>query len=86
MKENWLKNKEKLLEHNKKIAKMGGKAAKEKNSKKIEYKGKIYLGWKELQQKTKITEHLYKKYYVNGIDPEFRIGANGPLKNVKESQ
>jgi len=80
MKENWIKNKEKLLEHNRNISKIGALASKEKNSTKIEYKGEIYNGWKELKEKTKVTKHLYEKYYINRIDPSFRIGANGPLK------
>jgi hypothetical protein len=86
MKKNWINNKEKLLEHNRNISKLGGQASKQKNSKKIEYKGETYMGWKELEEKTNISKHLYVKYYINGIDPEFRVGANGPLKNVKESQ
>ena len=44
----------------------------------IEYKGVLYYGWRELQEKTKVTKHLYKKYYLNGIDPEPRIGCDGP--------
>jgi hypothetical protein len=44
----------------------------------IEYKGVIYYGWRELQEKTNVTKHLYKKYYLNGVDPESRIGCNGP--------
>lgn len=86
MKENWITNREKLLTHNKKIAKLGAQAFKLKNSKNIEYKGEMYLGWKELEEKTKISKHLYKKYYLNGIDPSFRINCNGPIKYVKESQ
>lgn len=47
----------------------------------IEYKGVIYYGWRELKEKTKVTKHLYNKYYLNGIDPESRIGSNGPNPN-----
>jgi len=50
------------------------------NVQEIEYKGVIYYGWRELHEATNVTKHLYKKYYVNGIDPETRIGANGPAK------
>ena len=50
------------------------------NSLEIEYKGKTYYGWRELQEGTGVTKHLYNKYYLNGIDPEMRIGANGPVK------
>lgn len=45
----------------------------------VEYKGVTYVGWKELQQKTGVTKHLYKKYYLNGIDPCLRMGKNGPV-------
>ena len=48
----------------------------------LEYKGKTYYGWRELQEGTGVTKHLYKKYYLNGIDPETRIGANGPVKGT----
>lgn len=65
-----------------KSAIMGANAAKEKCSLKIEYKGVVYVGWRELYESTKITKHLYKKYYLNGVDPEPRIGANGPPANI----
>jgi len=42
----------------------------------------LYYGWRELQDKTKVTKHLYKKYYLNGIDPEPRIGCDGPNTNI----
>lgn len=45
----------------------------------IEYKGSVYVGWNELKQKTGITKHLYKKYYLNGIDPCLRMGKKGPV-------
>jgi len=50
----------------------------------IEYKGVIYYGWRELLEKTKVTKHLYKKYYMNGMDPEHRIGCDGPNPNMKK--
>lgn len=52
------------------------------NSLEIEYKGKTYYGWRELQEGTGVTKHLYNKYYLNDIDPETRIGANGPAKGT----
>lgn len=52
------------------------------NSKVINYKGKIYYGWRELHEGTGVTKHLYNKYYLKGIDPESRIGANGPAKGT----
>jgi len=30
--------------------------------------------------------HLYKKYYEKGIDPEKRIGSNGPVPKEKGVQ
>jgi hypothetical protein len=47
----------------------------------IEYKGVLYYGWRELKEKTGVTKHLYKKYYLNGVDPEPRIGCDGPIKS-----
>jgi hypothetical protein len=44
----------------------------------IEYKGVVYYGWRELKEATGVSKALYKKYYLNGIDPETRIGTNGP--------
>jgi hypothetical protein len=44
----------------------------------LEYKGVVYYGWRELKEATGVTKHLYNKYYLNGVDPESRIGANGP--------
>jgi hypothetical protein len=49
------------------------------NTIKIEYKGNFYYGWRDLLEKTKVTKHLYKKYYLNNIDPEPRIGCDGPV-------
>jgi hypothetical protein len=42
--------------------------------KNIEYKGQIYIGWKNLLKETGVSEFLYKKYYLNGYDPEVNIG------------
>lgn len=53
--------------------------SKEKHSIKLEYKGIIYTGWRELYDATGISKHLYKKYYMKGIDPSERIGKNGPV-------
>ena len=48
-----------------------------------EYKGVIYYGWSELMDATGVTKHLYNKYYLNGIDPEPRIGKDGPVVGAK---
>lgn len=43
------------------------------------YKGKVYRGWAELQEQTGVTKHLYKKYYINGYEPEVNIGLKHPV-------
>jgi hypothetical protein len=72
-------NREILLEHNRKNAKLGAQAAKIVLSKKLEYMGKEYIGWKDLLDSTGISKFLYKKFYLKGYDPSDRIGQNGPL-------
>lgn len=49
-------------------------------STKLEYKGVVYVGYKDLELKTGITKHLYKKYYLNGYDPEININNKHPKK------
>ncbi len=51
----------------------------------IEYKSKIYRGWEELQRLTDITPFLYKKYYLNGYEPEVNIGTKIPKLILLES-
>lgn len=76
----WQKeNREQFLENNRKNAKLGGQASKLVKSNRIEYKGKIYLGWKELQDLTGVSKFLYNRFYAKGFDPEDRIGKDGPL-------
>lgn len=41
----------------------------------IEYKGIMYRGWDALLECTGVSKHLYKKYYLNGYDPEVNIGV-----------
>ena len=62
-------------------ARKGAIASKEKNASRLEYKGKVYLGYTELEEQTGITKHLYKKLYAKGYDPEFRKGKDGPMTN-----
>lgn len=50
----------------------------------IEYNGNTYFGWRELQEATGVTKHLYRKYYTKGINPEFRIGTDGPIPKQQE--
>lgn len=53
----------------------------------IEYKGVIYKGWESLLELTGVSKHLYKKYYLNGYEPEVNIANNHnpkliPLENI----
>jgi len=48
----------------------------------LEYKGVEYYGWRELKEATGVTKDLYKKYYLNGVDPEPRIGKDGPSSTL----
>ena len=48
----------------------------------LEYKGVEYYGWRELREATGVSKDLYKKYYLNGIDPEPRIGKDGPAPST----
>ena len=52
--------------------------SKEKCAIKVEYYGVVYIGWRELYDATGVSKHLYKKYYMKGINPSERIGKNGP--------
>jgi hypothetical protein len=51
--------------------------------KKIEFKGKVYYGWRELKEATGITKHCYNNYYLKGVDPFARLGTNGPIPHKK---
>ena len=57
----------------------GAAAMKESVALRLEYKGEIYLGWSDLLERTGCSKHLYKKFYKNGIDPDFRIGKDGVM-------
>ena len=39
--------------------------AREKTMKRIEYNGKIYIGWDHLKKETGLSSYRYKKYYLN---------------------
>lgn len=45
----------------------------------IEFNGAVYYGWRDLLLKTGVTKHLYRKYYVNGMNPLDRKGLSGPI-------
>lgn len=72
-------NREKFLENNRKNATLGGQAAKLIVANRIEYKGEIYIGWKELKDLTGVSKFLYNRFYMKGFDPEDRIGKDGPV-------
>lgn len=87
LKEKWknptsemLNNLDKLK--NSKMSEEGKQKVRDALIKEIEYKKEIYLGWKDLLSKTGVTKHLYKKYYLNGYDPEINIGNNINPKKV----
>ncbi len=44
----------------------------------IDFFGNIYVSYTSLLKETGCTIDLYKKYYLNNIDPRPRIGSNGP--------
>lgn len=48
----------------------------EAHKKDLEYNGEMYKGYDELIEKTGISKHLYKKYYLNGEDPIQYVGNN----------
>ena len=78
LKETWKNNREHMVSHCRKVATKGGIASREKNGTRIEYYGKTYIGWKTFMKETGVSKHLYKRYYLNGVNPEYRIGMNGP--------
>lgn len=49
-----------------------------KNCKRYEYNGVTYIGLSDLLKATGLTKKKYN-YYINGIDPTFRDGKNGPM-------
>jgi hypothetical protein len=81
MKEKWKNPTIEMLQNlekwkNSKMTEQGKQKIKMALTKEIEYKEKIYFGWNDLLEKTGVTKHLYKKYYLNGYDPEVNIGNN----------
>lgn len=59
-------------------SKLGCKAYQEKNANKIEYKGKYYYSWLQLERDKGFNKKLYYEYYLNGDDPEKYLGRLGP--------
>lgn len=83
MKKRWEKNRKEMIKHslNNLPDPMIGKD--NPNVKSIDYKGITYYGWRELKEATGCSKFLYEKLYMNGIDPSFRLGKDGPM-NVEE--
>lgn len=52
--------------------------SKMKNCTKIEYYGKIYIGWSEFKRETGLDKRQHT-YYTYGIDINFRKNKNGPI-------
>ena len=80
--ETWEKNYDYMAEQARKNGQHGFKGKDVHNTLEIEYKGKKYWGWKSLKESTGVSKHLYKKYYMNGLDAESRIDCNGPVKKI----
>jgi|TARA_R110000744_G_scaffold379609_1_gene498116 hypothetical protein len=85
MKETWEKNRELMTENARKNGRHGLSGKDIVNTLDIEYKGVIYYGYRELKEATGVSKHLYKKYYEKGLDPEQRIGKNGPSPSMERS-
>ena len=82
MKKLWEDNREYLTEKARKNGDNGLKGKTHPRALLLEYKGVEYYGWRELKEATDVTKNLYKKYYLNGIDPEPRIGKDGPAAST----
>lgn len=82
MKTSWKTNYNAMAENARKNGKHGMFGKLSARALLLEYKGVEYYGWRELKEATNVTKDLYKKYYLNGIDPEPRIGKNGPAPST----
>lgn len=78
----WTEKRDIMKEHNRKNSMRAFEVYKEKNKYKIEYNGKFYYSWENLKKETGCSKLLYRKYYLNGIDPRPRIGVDGPPKGT----
>jgi len=78
MSETWQNNYEYMAEQARKNGNHGLVGKDNPATLALEYKGEVYYGWLDLKKNTGVTKHLYKTYYLNGIDPEERIGKTGP--------
>ena len=82
MKSTWQNNYDVMAEKARKNGKHGMFGKLSPRALLLEYKGVKYYGWRELREATGVTKDLYKKYYLNGIDPEPRIGKDGPAPST----
>jgi len=83
MKETWENNRELMTENSRQNGRHGLSGKDIYNTLDIEYKGMVYYGYRELKEATGVSKHLYNKYYLKGIDPEPRIGKDGPVTGSK---
>ena len=84
MKTRWIERKDEFLQNALQNLPKNIKGRENGNVLAIEYYGKIYYGWRELKESTKVSKHLYRRYYIYGINSEPRIGKDGPLVKRKE--
>lgn len=82
LKEVWKENYQIMVENARKNGKHGMFGKLSPRALLLEYKGVEYYGWRELKEATGVTKDLYKKYYLNGIDPTPRIGKDGPASST----
>ena len=85
MKKTWEDNYESMAANARKNGKHGMFGKLHPRALLLEYKGVNYYGWRELKEATGVSKDLYKKYYLNGVDPEPRIGKDGPASS-KQSE
>jgi hypothetical protein len=82
MKNTWESNYNEMAEKARKNGKHGLVGKLSPRALLLEYKGVNYYGWRELKESTGVSKDLYKKHYLNGIDPEPRIGKDGPAPST----
>lgn len=56
-----------------------------RREKMVEFYGVYYFGFKSLFHHTGCYQSHYEKYYLNGINPMFRCGRDGPLRHSEIS-
>jgi hypothetical protein len=84
MKSRWIERREEYLQNAIRNLPKDNKGKNNYITQSIEYNGVIYYGWRELKEATKVSKFLYRKYYLHGMNPELRIGKDGPPVKRKE--